>query len=375
MSHFHGSTYDLTVYKVDPADLSQTDSIVPDYSAGIGGDDFCNLIDWKADPATGVGYFLTQLAYSSVQNPPEILRLDLSTFTGGLSSTVVSDITSDGYGNRLCLDSANGRLFAYGFYYGAGYDKVVVSHFDTSDMSLVATCTLDNAYPGVTQYGKADVCETDGTYLYISTNGYTAAGWQIVRIRISDMTEQGVIGLATEGFKDTSSGYISPGYLYCGARKTSDKKPVVIKVDLSTFTYSDYVYVTTLAGEFAVGLCGDGTDLYVSTSGFGGTAGSLNKISLSGFTAGSPVSLSAGNPLGVYLSLSQAGDLLGVTTSTDGSKRVTKFRFDKTDLSTLDSEMTTYTHSFYVSAPLIDYAGVVAAARRYAVQNAITRRR
>lgn len=377
MPHFHGSTYDLTVYKVDPADLSQTDSIVPDYSAGIGGDDFCNLIDWKVDQATGVGYFLTELAYSSVQNPPEILRLDLSTFAAGLSSTVVSDITSDGYGNRLCLDSANGRLFAYGFFYdyGAGYDKVVVSHFDTSDMSLVATCTLDNAYPGETQYWKADVCETDGTYLYISTNGYTAAGWQIVRIRISDMTEQGVIGLATEGFKDTSSGYISPGYLYCGARKTSDNKPVVIKVDLSTFTYSDYVYVTSLANEYAVGLCGDGTDLYVSTSGAGGTAGSLNKISLSGFTAGSPVSLSAGNPLGVYLSLSQAGDLLGVTTSTDGSKRVTKFRFDKSDLSTLDSEMTTYTHSFYVSAPLIDYAGVVAAARRYAVQNAITRRR
>ena len=84
MAYFHGSTYDLTVYKVDPADLSQSDSIVPDYSAGIGGDDFCNLIDWKVDQATGVGYFLTELAYSSVQNPPEILRLDLSTFTGGL---------------------------------------------------------------------------------------------------------------------------------------------------------------------------------------------------------------------------------------------------------------------------------------------------
>jgi len=377
MPHFHGSTYDLTVYKVDPADLSQTDSIVPDYSAGIGGDDFCNLIDWKVDQATGVGYFLTELAYSSVQNPPEILRLDLSTFAAGLSSTVVSDITSDGYGNRLCLDSANGRLFAYGFFYdyGAGYDKVVVTRFDTTDMSNDGTCSLTNAYPGETQYWKADVCETDGTYLYISTNGYTAAGWQLVRIRVSDMTEQGVIVLDTPGFKDTSSGYISGGYLYCGARKMSDNKPVVLKIDLSTFTYSDYVYVTSLANEYAVGLCGDGTDLYVSTSGFGGTAGSLNKISLSGFTAGSPVSLSAGYPLGVYLSLSQAGDLLGVTTSTDTSKRVTKFRFDKSDLSTLDSEMTTYTHSFYVSAPLIDYAGVVAAARRYAVQNAITRRR
>ena len=101
----------------------------------------------------------------------------------------------------------------------------------------------------------------------------------------------------------------------------------------------------------------------------------VGMISLSGFTAGSPVSLSAGYPLGVYLSLSQAGDLLGVTTSTDGSKRVTKFRFDKSDLSTLDSEMTTYTHSFYVSAPLIDFTAAAASARRRAIVNINMRRR
>lgn len=377
MPYFHGTSYDLTVYKVDSGDLTQTASVVPDYSAGIGGDDYTNFLDWKVDPSTGVGYFLTELGYSAVQNPPEVLRLDLGTFAAGLSSTVVSDITSDGYGNRLCLDAANNRLFVYGFFYdyGIGYDGVVVAHYDTSTMSHVATCTLTNAYAGQSQYWKCDVCETDGTYLYISTNGYGSTGWQIVRIRISDMTEQGVIGLSVNGFEEVSGGHVTGGYLYCGAQKSSDNKPVVLKINLSTFTYSDFVYVTSLANEDVVSVCGDGTSVFVSTSGYGGTVGSLNKIDIAGFSAGSAVSLAAGAPLGVYLSFGVGGALIGVTTSTDASKRITKFVFNSSDLSTVDSELTTYTHSFCVPAPLIVYEASVASGRRIAIVNINMRRR
>lgn len=377
MPYFHGTSYDLTVYKVDSGDLTQTASVVPDYSAGIGGDDYTNFLDWKVDPSTGVGYFLTELGYSTVQNPPEVLRLDLGTFAAGLSSTVVSDITSDGYGNRLCLDAANNRLFVYGFFYdyGIGYDGVVVAHYDTSTMSHVATCTLTNAYAGQSQYWKCDVCETDGTYLYISTNGYGSTGWQLVRIRISDMTEQGVIGLSASGFEEVSGGYVDGGNLYCGAQKSSDNKPVVLKIDLSTFAYSTFEYVTSLAGEYVTNLRGDGTTIFVATSGYGGTAGSLNAIDIAGFSAGSPVSLTAGAPLGVYLSVGVGGALIGVTTSTNASKQITKFLFDASDLSTLDSEVTTYAHNFYVPAPLIFYEATAGGGRRYTIVNVNMRRR
>lgn len=46
MTYFHGRSYDLTVYKDDEGSLSELGSTVPDFTTGIGGSGYCNLIDW-----------------------------------------------------------------------------------------------------------------------------------------------------------------------------------------------------------------------------------------------------------------------------------------------------------------------------------------
>ena len=368
MAYFHGRSYDLTVYKDDASSLDELSSVVPDFTTGIGGFDYCNMIDWCVDQSTGTGYFLSEQAFDNFgQNPPELMQLDLSTFAAGISSTVVSDATSDGLGARLVLDSANGHIYAFAAYTdpGTGTDYITLTKFRLSDMANIGTCSISSAFWSAGTYQQRNGCNHDSTYVYIPLSEYSGAlKAYVVRIRKSDMTDQGTIDLDAAGFKTPSDSYVSGGYMYLGAQKKSDSKPVLLKIDLSTFSYSTYTYLTTLASEQVVGVCGDGTNVYTSTTGFGGTAGSLVSVAISGFSAGSPVSLTAGNPLGVFLSISQSGELLGITSATNGSKQLTRFKFSTTDLSTATSSQTTYANSFSVPAPLIDYSASIAATRR-----------
>lgn len=368
MAYFHGRSYDLTVYKDDASSLTELSSVVPDFTAGIGGFDFCNMIDWVVNQSTGIGYFLSEQAFNgSGQNPPELMRLNLGTFSAGISSTVVSDITSVGAGARLVLDTSAGNIYAFGAYTdsGTGIDHITLTKFRLSDMANIGTCSIANAFWSAGTYQQRKGRNHDSTYVYIPLTKYPGTlKSYLVRIRKSDMTDQGTIDLDAAGFKTPSDSYILSGYLYLGAQKKSDNKPVLLKIDLSTFTYSTFVYLTSLASEQVVGVCGDGTTIYTSTTGFGGTAGSLNKVDISGFSAGSPVSLTAGNPVGVFLSLSQTNELLGITAATDASKRITKFKFSTTDLSTTTSTQTTYANSFSIPAPLIDYTVSAGSSRR-----------
>lgn len=357
MALFHGRSYDLTVYQDDASALTETSSIIPDFTAGIGGFDYCNMIDWTVDQSTGIGYFLSEQAFDNFgQNPPELMRLDLGSFTAGLSSMVVSDATSAGLGARVLLDTANGHVYVFAAYTAAGTDYITLSQFSTSNMTLVATCTITSAFWSAGTYQQRNGCNQDATYVYLPLTEYSGtAKAYVVRIRKSDMTDQGTIDLDAAGFKVPSDSYVAGGYMYLGAKKKSDNKPCVLKIDLSTFAYSTFVYATSLVNDEIVGLCSDGTMIYTATTGFSGTAGSLNTVTISGFTAGTPVSLTAGNPVGVYLSITQAGDLVGITAGTDGSKRLTRFKFNKSTLATDASAQTTYANSFYVPAPMIDY--------------------
>ena len=368
MAYFHGRSYDLTVYKDDASNLSELGSIVPDFTTGIGGSGYCNLIDWTVNQSDGTGYFLSEQAFDNFgQNPPELMRLDLGAFTAGISSTVVTDATSAGFGARIVLDSANGNIYAFAAYTdsGTGTDYITLTKFRLSDMANIGTCSVSSAFWSAGTYQQRNGCNHDSTYVYLPLTKYSGSTKTfLLRVRKSDMTDQGTIDLDASGFKAPSDSYLSGGYPYLGAQKKSDSKPVLLKIDLSTFTYSTYVYLTTLASEQLVGICGDGTNVYTSTTGYGGTSGSLIKVTISGFSAGSPVSLSAGDPLGVFLSISQSGELLGITSATNASKQITRFKFNTSDLSTASSAQTTYANAFSIPAPLIDYSAASAPGAR-----------
>jgi hypothetical protein len=185
------------------------------------------------DPTTDFGYFGT----ASGANPGIVSKVNLSGATpqvvvDGLPNSIPIGITNF---NSILIDTTSADSTKHYLYVGSGRGRIMkISPGDaTHDPQMMATLTPTEVSGGIT-CGAIDTTSSDPTqrYAYFGINAST--GPVVLRVRLSDFTEQGVESLNMRNLRTCAIDTIHH-YLYFTTFGNSGA-PQICKVNLATFT-------------------------------------------------------------------------------------------------------------------------------------------